>query len=81
MSKTQDRLEAASRAVGAACRKLVRQVQDIISERHKDETEAVDYAKLSSHEFKVQEMEQQVRFLSFFLSLFLFPIFMYMEIY
>lgn len=63
MSKTQDRLESASKAVGVACRKLVRQVQDIISERNKDEAEAVDYTKLSSHEFKVREMEQQVEIL------------------
>ncbi|BCR91628.1 putative cytoskeleton assembly control protein Sla2 [Aspergillus chevalieri] len=63
MSKTQDRLENASKAVGVACRKLVRQVQDIISERNRDETEAVDYSKLSSHEFKVREMEQQVEIL------------------
>ena len=60
MSKTQDRLETASKAVGAACRSLVRQVQDIIAEKNRDETEAVDYSKLSAHEFKVQEMEQQV---------------------
>lgn len=60
MSKTQDRLEGASKAVGVACRKLVRQVQDIISERNRDETETVDYSALSSHEFKVREMEQQV---------------------
>ncbi|KAH8428986.1 putative cytoskeleton assembly control protein Sla2 [Aspergillus melleus] len=63
MSKTQDRLETASKAVGAACRALVRQVQDIIREKNQDETEAVDYSKLSSHEFKVQEMEQQVEIL------------------
>ncbi|KAF4252904.1 hypothetical protein LV164_002544 [Aspergillus fumigatus] len=63
MSKTQDRLEAASKAVGAACRALVRQVQDIIAERNRDEGETVDYAKLSSHEFKVREMEQQVEIL------------------
>ncbi|GAB1211226.1 hypothetical protein ATERTT37_000339 [Aspergillus terreus] len=63
MSKTQDRLETASKAVGAACRALVRQVQDIISERNQDEGERVDYAKLSSHEFKVREMEQQVEIL------------------
>lgn len=61
MSKTQDRLEAASKAVGAACRALVRQVQEIIAERNQDGSEKVDYAKLSSHEFKVREMEQQVR--------------------
>ncbi|KAB8068410.1 ANTH domain-containing protein [Aspergillus leporis] len=63
MSKTQDRLEAASKAVGAACRALVRQVQEIIAERNQDDTERVDYAKLSSHEFKVREMEQQVEIL------------------
>lgn len=62
MSKTQDRLEGASKAVGAACRALVRQVQDIIKEKHSGDTEAEDYAKLSSHEFKVREMEQQVCF-------------------
>lgn len=59
-SKTQDRLEDASKAVGKACRSLVRQVQEIISQRNKDEGEEVDYAKLSGHEFKVREMEQQV---------------------
>lgn len=72
MSKTQDRLETASKAVGAACRALVRQVQDIIAERNRDEGETVDYSKLSSHEFKVREMEQQVGLfsaLSFFLFL------------
>lgn len=63
MSKTQDRLETASKAVGKACRALVRQVQDIIAEKNRDENETVDYSKLSSHEFKVQEMEQQVEIL------------------
>ncbi|PLN82196.1 cytoskeleton assembly control protein Sla2 [Aspergillus taichungensis] len=63
MSKTQDRLETASKAVGKACRSLVRQVQEIIKERNQDEGEREDYAKLSSHEFKVREMEQQVEIL------------------
>ncbi|KAK2743389.1 sla2 Src-like adaptor 2 [Myotisia sp. PD_48] len=63
MSKTQDRLETASKAVGAACRSLVRQVQEIIAEKNRDETEAVDYSSLSGHEFKVREMEQQVEIL------------------
>lgn len=62
MSKTQDRLEGASKAVGAACRALVRQVQEIIRERQKEEGGAEDYGALSSHEFKVREMEQQVSF-------------------
>ena len=61
MSKTQDRLEQASKAVGSACRALVRQVQDLIRERQRDEGEVVDYSSLSGHEFKVREMEQQVR--------------------
>jgi len=60
MSQTQDRLEQASKAVGAACRALVRQVQDIIKERQKEEGGAEDYGALSGHEFKVREMEQQV---------------------
>lgn len=60
MSKTQDRLETASKAVGAACRALVRQVQDIIKEKNRDGDDGEDYGKLSSHEFKVREMEQQV---------------------
>ena len=62
MSKTQDRLEQASKAVGSACRALVRQVQAIIEQRNKDEGETVDYGGLSSYEFKVREMEQQVCF-------------------
>lgn len=60
MSKTQDRLEQASRAVGTACRALVRQVQEIIKQKQRDDGEAVDYTALSGHEFKVREMEQQV---------------------
>ena len=61
MSKTQDKLEQASRAVGTACRSLVRQVQDIIKQKQRDDGESVDYNSLSGHEFKVREMEQQVR--------------------
>ncbi|KAI0118148.1 ANTH domain-containing protein [Nemania sp. FL0031] len=49
MSKSQENLEQASKAVGAACRSL--------------EDEAVDYSKLGAHEFKVREMEQQVEIL------------------
>ena len=59
-SRTQDRLEEASKAVNKACRSLVRQVQEIIAQKHKDEGEDVDYSRLSGHEFKVREMEQQV---------------------
>lgn len=60
MSKTQEVLEQASREVTMACRNLVRQVQDIIRQRNRDDVEAEDYSKLSSLEFKTKEMEQQV---------------------
>ena len=60
MSKTQENLEQASRQVTVACRNLVRQVQDIIKKRDSGEEAAEDYSKLSSHEFKTREMEQQV---------------------
>ncbi|KAI9655821.1 MAG: sla2 Src-like adaptor 2 [Bathelium mastoideum] len=63
MSKTQERLEQASRSVGQACRALVRQVQEVIAQRAQEGEEKVDYAKLGSHEFKVREMEQQVEIL------------------
>ncbi|KFY95465.1 hypothetical protein V498_03336 [Pseudogymnoascus sp. VKM F-4517 (FW-2822)] len=62
MSKSQETLETASKAVGAACRALVRQVQSMIKDRDQDE-ERVDYGKLGAHEFKVREMEQQVEIL------------------
>ena len=68
MSKTQDRLETASKAVTAACRALVRQVQDIIAQKNRDDGGEVDYTKLSDHEFKVRQMEQQVRNPLFFLD-------------
>lgn len=62
MSKTQDRLEQASKNVTQACRALTRQVQEMVASRNNDE-ERVDYGKLSGHEFKVREMEQQVEIL------------------
>ncbi|KAK4495454.1 hypothetical protein PRZ48_013785 [Zasmidium cellare] len=63
MSKTQERLEECSKAVTNACRSLVRQVQSIIESRNKDGDEDVDYSKLSGHDFKVRQMEQQVEIL------------------
>jgi len=60
MSKSQDRLESASRAVTAACKSLVRQVQNIITAKNRDEGEEMNWSDLNGHEFKVQEMEQQV---------------------
>jgi huntingtin-interacting protein 1-related protein len=68
MSKTQERLESASRQVTGACRHLVRQVQDIIAQRNRDEGDHTDYAALTSHELKTQEMEQQVRFILYLFS-------------
>jgi hypothetical protein len=62
MSKTQEKLEDASKAVTGACRGLVKQVQAIIESRNRDEGEDVDYSKLSGHDFKVRQMEQQVCF-------------------
>ncbi|KAK4211830.1 endocytosis protein end4 [Rhypophila decipiens] len=59
MSKSQETLEQASKAVNAACRALVRQVEALLKERSNDE-EQVDYSKLGQYEFKVKEMEQQV---------------------
>jgi huntingtin-interacting protein 1-related protein len=61
MSKTQERLESASRAVTQACRSLVRQVQEIIAQRSLEDGDAIDYSKLTGHELKTREMEQQVR--------------------
>ncbi|EGP82519.1 unnamed protein product [Zymoseptoria tritici ST99CH_1A5] len=63
MSKTQERLETCSKAVTNACRSLVRQVQSIIEKRQRDGDEDVDYSKLSGHDFKVRQMEQQVEIL------------------
>ncbi|KAI2620551.1 ANTH-domain-containing protein [Hypoxylon sp. NC1633] len=62
MSRSQEGLEQASKAVGAACRALVRQVQNLIKDRNQED-DSVDYAKLNPHEFKVREMEQQVEIL------------------
>lgn len=59
MSRSLEGLETASKAVGAACRALVRQVQELIKDRSGEEDD-VDYGKLGGHEFKVREMEQQV---------------------
>ncbi|AOA64579.1 GQ67_05357T0 [Komagataella phaffii] len=62
MSKTQDKLELASKSVTSACRSLVRQVQEILSQKDKEELE-IDYSKLSAHENKTVQMEQQVEIL------------------
>ncbi|RIA92424.1 ANTH domain-containing protein [Glomus cerebriforme] len=63
MSKTQDRLETASRAVTEACKALVKAVKTIAAKQLEKESEAIDYSKLTRYEFKVTEMEQQVEIL------------------
>lgn len=64
MSKTQERLEDASKAVTSACRSLVKQVQKIIEGKQNGD-EDMDYTKLSGHDFKVRQMEQQVSVINF----------------
>lgn len=60
MSKTQDNLEAAAKAVTDACKTLVRQVKEI-SVREIEAEEPLEFS--GAHEFKVREMEQQVEIL------------------
>ena len=60
MSKTQDKLEAAAKAVTNACKTLVRQVKEI-SVREIEAEEPLEFG--GAHEFKVREMEQQVEIL------------------
>ncbi|CAG8482347.1 11034_t:CDS:10, partial [Racocetra fulgida] len=61
MSKTQDRLEAASKAVTEACKALVKAVKAIAAKQI--EGEPINYFELTPHDFKVKEMEQQVEIL------------------
>ncbi|KAG5437413.1 hypothetical protein PCANB_000844 [Pneumocystis canis] len=62
MSKTQQMLEDASKNVSYACKILVKKVQDIVAIRSQED-ERCDYTKLTLHEFKMREMEQQVEIL------------------
>lgn len=59
MSKTQERLELAAKAVTEACRALVRQVKAITAKQMEQKDDA-DYDKMAAHEFKLAEMEAQV---------------------
>ncbi|KAF9056600.1 ANTH domain-containing protein [Panaeolus papilionaceus] len=61
MSKTQERLEAAAKAVTGACKALVRQVKAISAKQTAEED--VDYKSMAVLEFKRREMEQQVEIL------------------
>lgn len=59
MSKTQERLEFAAKAVTEACRALVRQVKAVTTKQAQGGEEA-DYKNMATMEFKKREMEQQV---------------------
>lgn len=61
MSKAQQNLEIAAKAVTDACKALVKQVKTISAEPTEDDN--VDYKSMATHEFKVREMEQQVEIL------------------
>ncbi|KAH7909787.1 ANTH domain-containing protein [Hygrophoropsis aurantiaca] len=61
MSKTQERLELAAKAVTDACKALVRQVKAVSAKQAAEED--VDYKNMAVMEFKRQEMEQQVEIL------------------
>ncbi|KAG1754844.1 ANTH domain-containing protein [Suillus paluster] len=58
MSKTQERLELAAKAVTEACKALVRQVKAVSAKQVVDEE--WDYKNMAVLEFKRREMEQQV---------------------
>lgn len=59
MSKTQEKLELAAKAVTEACKALVRQVKAIAAKQAK-ESDETDYDRMAAHEFKIREMEVQV---------------------
>ena len=61
MSKTQERLELAAKAVTEACKALVKQVKAISAKEVLDED--ADYKNMATLEFKKREMEQQVEIL------------------
>ncbi|KAF8807805.1 cytoskeleton assembly control protein [Phlegmacium glaucopus] len=63
MSKTQERLETAAKAVTLACKALVRQVKAVSARQTVEED--VDYKNMAVLEFKTREMEQQVEILKF----------------
>ncbi len=61
MSKTQERLELAAKAVTEACKALVKQIKAIAAKQVQEED--VDYKGMAVIEFKRREMEQQVEIL------------------
>lgn len=63
MSRTQERLELAAKGVKDAAAELVKQVKGLVAQQNKSDTLDIDFNKLSVHEFKRREMEQQVKIL------------------
>jgi hypothetical protein len=61
MSKTQERLELAAKAITEACKALVRQVKAVSAKQSEEEN--LDYKNMAVLEFKKREMEQQVEIL------------------
>ncbi len=55
MSRTQDRLERAAKAVTDACKALVKQVKTI-TDKQMNSQEDLDYSTMAIHEFKVKEV-------------------------
>ncbi|GAA5858574.1 hypothetical protein JCM5353_007692 [Sporobolomyces roseus] len=68
MSRTQENLEAAAKAVTDACRALVRQVKAITEEKMKRQDD-FDPDAMGAHEFKMREMEVQVEIITLEASL------------
>ncbi|KAI9307340.1 ANTH domain protein [Cunninghamella echinulata] len=62
LSRTQERLELAAKAVKDAAAELVKQVKSLVAQKS-DQLDNIDFNKLSVHEFKRREMEQQVKIL------------------
>ncbi|KAI9249882.1 I/LWEQ domain-containing protein [Sporodiniella umbellata] len=63
MSRTQERLEIAAKAVKDAAAELVKQVKSLAAQKSQTSELDIDFNKLSVHEFKRKEMEQQVKIL------------------
>jgi len=61
MSKTQEKLELAAKAVTEACRALVKQVKAVTSKQAM--AEDIDYSKMADMEFKKAELEKQAEIL------------------
>lgn len=62
-SRTQERLELAAKSVKEAANELVKQVKQLVAKQSQDEILKVDFNNLSVHDFKRQQMEQQVKIL------------------